>query len=68
MPILAPAVRVDRDYLNETEIYVVEQFLYRLADLVNAATKAGAVYGQVILPPEEAARKRAATPQRGEGY
>ena len=68
MPMLAPAVRVDRDYLNETEIYVVEQILIRLADMVNAATKAGAVYGQVILPPDQAQMKRAATLAAEGGY
>jgi hypothetical protein len=56
----APIVRADRDWGNEVELYVQGQVLYRLADMINAATRAGAIYGQIILPPDEAARKQAA--------
>ena len=59
MPETAPTVRTDAEWGNEVELYVTEQVLYRLADMINAATKAGAVYGQLILPPDEAAKKRA---------
>lgn len=52
--------RVDRDYGNAVELYVTEHVLYRLADMVNAATLAGAIYGQLILPPEQAAMKQRA--------
>ena len=54
----APQPRTDREYGNMVELYVTEQVLYRLADMVNAATLAGAIYGQLILPPEQAALKR----------
>ncbi len=55
-----PTVRVDGEYGNEVEYYVTEQVAYRLADMVNAATATGAIYGQLVLPPEQAAAKRAA--------
>lgn len=59
LPASPAARRVDREALNEVELYVTEQVLYRLADSINAATRTGAIYGQIILPPEEAERKRA---------
>lgn len=59
----APNVRVDREWGNAVELYVTEQVLYRLADTVNAAVLAGAIYGQIVLPPDEAERKRAAQMQ-----
>lgn len=58
MPETAPVVRTDADWGLAVELYVTEQVLWRLADMVNAATRAGAIYGQVILPPDEALKKR----------
>lgn len=56
----APNVRIDSEFGNEAELYVTEQVLIRLADSVNAAVRTGEIYGQLILPPEQAAAKRAA--------
>ena len=53
----APNVRVDREYMNELELYVTRMTLLRMADYINAATRSGAIYGQVILPPDQAAIK-----------
>lgn len=53
----APNVRVDRDYMNEVELYVTRMTLHRMADMINALTRSGAIFGQVILPPEQAAIK-----------
>ena len=53
----APTVRVDRDYMNEVELYVTRMTLKRMADYINAATRSGAIYGQLVLPPEQAAIK-----------
>lgn len=55
-----PRPRIDADYSEEAEMAVTEAFLYRLAEMVNAKTRAGRIYGQILLPPEEAAAKRAA--------
>ena len=52
-------VRVDRNYMNELELYVLRYVVMQLADLVNELTRAGAIYGQLILPPEQAQLKRA---------
>lgn len=54
----APVVRTDAAWGEDAELYVTEQVLYRLADMVNAATKAGRLYGQLLLGPEEALAKR----------
>ncbi len=61
-----PAVRIDRDYMNELELYITEQILYLVADEINAATAAGPIYGQVLLPPEQAARKKMLMEQGGQ--
>lgn len=53
-----PQIRIDREALNELELYLCEEMLYMIADQVNALTKAGPIYGQILLPPEEAERKR----------
>lgn len=53
----APIVRVDREALNELELFVMRQTLHRMADYINAVTKTGAIYGQIQLSPEEAAMK-----------
>lgn len=58
MPETGPIVRADRQWGEELELFVTEQGLFRLADAINAATKAGAIYGQIIVPPEYAERKR----------
>lgn len=55
-----PNVRVDRNYMNDLELYVLEYVVMQLAEMVNELTRAGAIYGQLILPPEQAAAKRAA--------
>lgn len=52
-----PAVRIDREYMNALELAITEQILYLIADEVDALTAAGAIYGQILLPPDQAARK-----------
>lgn len=54
----APKIRVDAEYMERVELYITEQVLIQLAEVVNAVTRAGKLYGQVFLPPELAARKR----------
>ena len=49
--------RVDSQALRETERYTTEQILYLMADWIDALAKTGAVYPQIVLPPDEAARK-----------
>ena len=56
----APIVRLDSQFLNEVELRTAEIALYQLADVVNWLVTKGAVYGQLVLPPEEAAMKRQA--------
>ena len=53
----APTVRVDRDYMNEVELYVTRMTLKRMADYINAATRSGPIFGQVMLDPREASIK-----------
>lgn len=55
-----PRPRIDREYAEKVEFRLEEAMLYKIAEFINAYTKAGAIYGQVMLPPEEAAAKRAA--------
>ena len=55
-----PRPRLDSEYANAMEMRVTEAFLYRMAELVNAMTRTGPIYGQILLPPEEAALKRQA--------
>ena len=63
----APAIRNDRTYLQEAELYVLEKTLYALAEMVNSLVAAGPLYGQVLLSPEEAERKRQLMQQPPEG-
>lgn len=57
----APMPRVDNAAMQEFEFYTTEQVLYIIADWIDALGKSGAVYPNLILPPDEAARKRMAT-------
>lgn len=57
------AVRIDREWLNSVELDVMETLLYRIWDMVDAMTRTGGIYGQVVLSSDEAARKRAAQMQ-----
>mgnify|MGYP001561844400 FL=1 len=59
MPESAPVVRNDRLYADDVILFCVYQTLVRGAEMVNSLTKAGAIPGQIILPPDEAARKKA---------
>lgn len=60
-PTTAPVISVDRTSLDELELRVCEIALYQMAAVINMATKKGAIYGQVILPPDEAQMKLEAT-------
>lgn len=44
--------------MNNVEIEVAKDLLYWMADVINALVKAGAIYGQLVLPPQQAAAKR----------
>ena len=55
-----PRPRVDGEYMKAIEREVTKAFLYRTADLINAVTRTGPIYSQILLPPEEAALKRQA--------
>ena len=59
MPKLAPVVRTDRLYMQDSEKDSIEVLLWGMGDMINSLTLAGAIYGQVMLPPEQAERKRA---------
>ena len=54
----APTNRIDREWLNSVELDATESLLYGIYDLVDALTITRAVYPQVLLSPEEAARKK----------
>ena len=56
----APAARIDREWLNSVELDAFEAMLYAIWDIADALTLSRGMYGQVILPPEQAAAKRAA--------
>ena len=56
-----PAVRVDREFFLEQERFLAEELLKLAATMVNEIGKGGAIYPQIILPPEQAARKRQLT-------
>lgn len=53
----APSVRADREYGDKIEMYVLERILYKIADMIDAATLTGSIYTRLILPPEQAQRK-----------
>lgn len=53
----APTVRTDRNFWEEAEYDVIHQILWEQAEMINSLTKAGPIYGRVLLPPEDAARK-----------
>lgn len=57
----APTPRVDNAALQDAERAVTEGVLYIMADWIDALAKSGAVYPQIVLSPEEAAQKLAAT-------
>lgn len=54
----APVVLLDREALNEVELDVLRAILEAAADIVDALAAKGGVYGQLVLPPVEAERKR----------
>jgi hypothetical protein len=56
----APVVRVDRDHFLEVERDLFRALLEHAADFINGIGKGSAIYPNVILPPDEAARKQAA--------
>lgn len=58
MAVNAPIIRTDLEFLNEFEMQVAEIVLYYAADMVNMLARKGAIYGQLVLPPDMAARKR----------
>ena len=53
-----PPVRVDREYFLEVERFLAEQLLDVAAVMVDAIGKGGTIYPNIILPPEQQARKR----------
>lgn len=57
MPETAPIVNVDRESMNALELRVAEIALHQIAEMINALTRKGAIYGQLILPQDQAARK-----------
>lgn len=61
-----PAVRVDREWAISVQLQVTEQILYRCADMINAMTKTGAIYTQILLGPEMAEAKRQMLAQQQE--
>ena len=56
-----PAVRVDREFFLEQERFLAESLLRIAATMVNEIAKGGTIYPNVILPPEQAARKQQLT-------
>ena len=54
----APVVLLDREALNQVELDVLRAILEAAADIVDALAAKGGVYGQLVLPPAEAERKR----------
>ena len=65
--VTAPIIRVDREFLNEVELKLAEIALYQMAEMVNAIGIGGAIYGQLILPPDEAQMKLRAGQQAQNG-
>ena len=61
----APIIKVDREALNAFELKVAEVALYQMADFIDMLTKTGGAYTQLVLPPAQAAAKRAAMNGRG---
>lgn len=52
-----PPVRVDRFWFQELELYLAEAMLQVAATMVDGIGKGGTIYPNIILPPDEAARK-----------
>lgn len=52
-----PPVRVDRPYFLEVETYLAKSLLEVAAVMVDAIGKGGTIYPNILLPPNEAARK-----------
>lgn len=55
----SPTVRIDREWLNSVELDAFEAMLYAIWDIGDALTLTKGLYGQLVLSPEEAERKRA---------
>lgn len=53
----APIVRLDRYYFEEIKAQTVLITLHQLAEVVNYIGKGGAVFGQIVLPPDQARLK-----------
>jgi hypothetical protein len=63
MPDVSPSI--DRLAFEKQEDSMTLFFLTQMAHFVNAITRAGAIYPQMLLSPEDAAAKRAAMEQGG---
>lgn len=59
-PTTAPIINIDRVAMNEFQLRIAEIALTQMAWIVNMLTKKGAIYNQIILPPDEAQMKYAA--------
>ena len=59
MPDSSYIIRGDNEAMKQQELQLIEFTLRQMAQVINNRVAAGAVYPQIILPPDEAARKRA---------
>jgi len=53
-------IRTDREYGNELENDIRLYVLTAMAEMIDDMTRAGPIYGQLLLSPEEQAAKQAA--------